>query len=65
METYLILGAIFSFVISLFTNLRLGKLLRIYFLKKIYPEMTINELTQFEEKTKPKYFWNQRINRET
>jgi len=59
METNLIITAI----CSLFGVLRFGKLIRIISLKLLFPKATIKEIESFEEKTKPKYFWNQKQNK--
>jgi hypothetical protein len=59
METYLIITAI----CSLLGVLRFGKLIRIISLKLLFPKATIKDLESFEEKTRPKYFWNQKRNK--
>ncbi len=56
METYLIVIGISS----LMGVLSFGKLIRIVFLKILFPKVTIKELESFEEKTSPKHFWNKK-----
>ncbi len=57
METYLILGAIFSFIISLCQVLSLGKLIRLWQHKKLYPEAEIKDVENFEKNTKKNYYF--------
>ena len=61
MESYLIITAIYG----LFRVLKFEKLLRIISLKLLFPKATIKEIESFEEKTSPKYFWNQKKNKKS
>lgn len=52
METYLIIGAICSFIIGLCKVLSLGKLIRLWQHKKLHPDVTLKEIESFEKSTK-------------
>lgn len=52
METYLICGSISAFIIGLCKVLSLGKLIRLWQLKKLYPEASLKDIESFEKNTK-------------
>lgn len=56
METYLITSSIFTFIIMLCKELRLGLLIRLWLHKKLHPQATLKDIENFEKNTKPKYF---------
>ena len=57
METYLILGSIFSFIIGICKVLRIGTLIRLWQYKRLYPNATIEELKKFEKEIKNNYYF--------
>jgi hypothetical protein len=63
METYLIIGAIFSFIIGLCNVLGLGKLIRIILIKFLYPNAKLKEIESFEKSTKSNYSFNLKSNK--
>ncbi|GGG37755.1 hypothetical protein [Bizionia arctica] len=63
METYLIIGAVSSFIIGICQVLKLGLLIRLRQHKKLHPEATIKEIESFEKNTKSiNYFLIGKIN---
>ena len=58
METYLIFGSISGFIIGLCKVFSLGKLIRLWQHKKLYPDATIKDIENFEKNTKRTYTIN-------
>lgn len=55
METYLIIGSIFSFIIALCKVLKLEMLIRLWQHKKLHPKANIKGIESFEKNTKPEF----------
>ena len=57
MNTYLILGSIFSFLIGVCKVLSLGKLIRLWQYKRLYPTATLEQTKECEKLSKRNYYF--------
>mgnify|MGYP007046306786 CR=1 FL=1 len=57
METYLIITAISTLIIGLCKVLSLGKLIRLWQYKRLYPNSTLEEVKECEKHLKRKYYF--------
>lgn len=55
METYLIIGASFSFIIGICKILRFGMLIRLWQHKKLHPNASLKDIENFEKSIKSNY----------
>ncbi|MBP0905292.1 hypothetical protein ACFSKN_11055 [Mariniflexile gromovii] len=58
METYLIIGASFSFIIGICKVLKLGMLVRLWQHKKLHPNATLKDIESFEKNTIKSFNFN-------
>lgn len=57
MNTYLIMGSIFSFLIGICKVLRVGTLIRLWQYKRLYPNSTLDEVKKCEKQLKNNYYF--------